>query len=157
MVVTVASLGSYITFPYLVDYSASKAAALSFHEGLAAELKTIYKAPNVKTIVVTPGWVRTNLIKGLKVYKRALEPVALAEEIVKAVLNGRSGQVILPKESRWLCAVRAMPNWMGCILRNGGLEMMRDLAGENALVPRYVEVERKRKHEEGERSGRNDI
>jgi short-subunit dehydrogenase len=34
MVVTVASLAAYVTSPGLVDYSASKAAALVFHEGL---------------------------------------------------------------------------------------------------------------------------
>jgi NAD(P)-dependent dehydrogenase (short-subunit alcohol dehydrogenase family) len=146
------SLGSYITFPYLVDYSASKAAALGFHEGLAAELKTVYKASNVRTIVVTPAWVKTNLIKGLKVYKHALEPEALAKETVKAVLSGRSGQVILPKGSGWLCAVRAMPNWVGCILRNGGVEMMRGLAGEDALVPQHMKIELERKREERENS-----
>lgn len=34
MIVTVASLASYVTVPRLVDYCASKAAALTFHEGL---------------------------------------------------------------------------------------------------------------------------
>jgi len=33
MVVTVASAAAYITAPRMVDYSASKAAALAFHEG----------------------------------------------------------------------------------------------------------------------------
>jgi short-subunit dehydrogenase len=34
MVITVASLAAYVTAPNLVDYTASKAAALVFHEGL---------------------------------------------------------------------------------------------------------------------------
>ena len=38
MIVTVASLAAYVCAPSLVDYASSKAAALSFHEGLSAEL-----------------------------------------------------------------------------------------------------------------------
>lgn len=43
-VVTVASIGAYVQAPRMVDYNASKAAALSFHEGLKLELKHLYKA-----------------------------------------------------------------------------------------------------------------
>jgi short-subunit dehydrogenase len=40
MVVTVASVASWIKVPNLVDYAASTAAAECFHEGLTAELLT---------------------------------------------------------------------------------------------------------------------
>jgi all-trans-retinol dehydrogenase (NAD+) len=49
MIVTVASYAAYITVPNMTDYGASKAAALAFHEGLTAELKTRYQAPKVRT------------------------------------------------------------------------------------------------------------
>ena len=52
IIVTVASFAAYITVPNMVDYGASKAAYLSFHEGLAAELKTRYNAPKVRTVVI---------------------------------------------------------------------------------------------------------
>ena len=55
MVVTVASFAAFITVPNMTDYGASKAAALSFHEGLTAELKTRYNAPKVRTIVINQG------------------------------------------------------------------------------------------------------
>ncbi|KAM5341189.1 hypothetical protein ACJ41O_015298 [Fusarium nematophilum] len=48
-VVTVASMASYVTVASNVDYSCSKAAALSFHEGLRQELKHTYKADRVRT------------------------------------------------------------------------------------------------------------
>jgi len=48
-VVTVASMLSYFVLANLTDYSCSKASALAFHEGLATELKNMYKAPNVRT------------------------------------------------------------------------------------------------------------
>ena len=48
MILTVASLAAYVTAPAMVDYSASKAAALTFHEGLQAELATVYRADKVR-------------------------------------------------------------------------------------------------------------
>ncbi len=55
-VVTIASLAAYVTAPNMVDYASSKAAALAFHEGLAAELVTRYNAPAVRTILMTRGF-----------------------------------------------------------------------------------------------------
>ncbi|KAL6362249.1 hypothetical protein LRP88_04327 [Fusarium phalaenopsidis] len=43
-IITIASMASYITVASGVDYCASKAAALAFHEGLAQELKYKYNA-----------------------------------------------------------------------------------------------------------------
>jgi all-trans-retinol dehydrogenase (NAD+) len=48
-VVTIASLASFIVHASNVDYSCTKASALAFHEGLAAELKYRYHAPDIKT------------------------------------------------------------------------------------------------------------
>lgn len=64
IVVTVASVAAWATVPNMVDYSASKAASQSFHEGLAAELKTWYGAPRVRTVVVNQGYTRTPLFTG---------------------------------------------------------------------------------------------
>jgi NAD(P)-dependent dehydrogenase (short-subunit alcohol dehydrogenase family) len=62
-VMTIASLASFIALPKGADYSATKAAALSFHESLAIELKHIYKADSVLTSVAHPNFVRTPLVK----------------------------------------------------------------------------------------------
>jgi short-subunit dehydrogenase len=48
-VVTIASMASFIIHAGNVDYSCTKASALAFHEGLAVELRSRYKAPNVRT------------------------------------------------------------------------------------------------------------
>ncbi|OQE19684.1 hypothetical protein PENFLA_c018G01433, partial [Penicillium flavigenum] len=75
----------------MVDYSASKAAAIAFHEGLAAELVTRYHAPKVRTVLVTQGFTRTNLIKDLTPedtwFNPLLHPETVAEELVKQVLK----------------------------------------------------------------------
>lgn len=66
MIVTVASLAAYVTAPDMVDYAASKVAALAFHEGLAAELKSRYGAERVRTVVVNQGYTKTALFEGFK-------------------------------------------------------------------------------------------
>lgn len=51
-IVTVASMAGYVCAPNMVDYASSKAAALAFHEGLTAELATVYKAKRVRTVLM---------------------------------------------------------------------------------------------------------
>jgi NAD(P)-dependent dehydrogenase (short-subunit alcohol dehydrogenase family) len=48
-VVTIASMASFILHAGNTDYAGSKASALAFHEGLSVELRSRYKAPNVRT------------------------------------------------------------------------------------------------------------
>lgn len=48
-VVTIASMASYATFASNTSYSATKAAVLSLHEGLAQELRAKYHANQVRT------------------------------------------------------------------------------------------------------------
>lgn len=48
-VVTIASMASFAVISQNVDYSCTKAGALAFHEGLAGELKSRYKADKVRT------------------------------------------------------------------------------------------------------------
>jgi short-subunit dehydrogenase len=95
MIVTVASLAGYLTAPSMVDYAASKSAAIAFHEGLASELATTYKAPKVRTVLMCQGYTRTALFEGFD--SAALFPETVADEIVKAVLSGKSQHLTLPE------------------------------------------------------------
>ncbi|CRK31062.1 hypothetical protein BN1708_018616, partial [Verticillium longisporum] len=63
-IVTVASFAAFLAVPNMVDYGASKAAAMAFHEGLTAELTTRYKAPRVRTVLVNQGYTKTALFTG---------------------------------------------------------------------------------------------
>lgn len=134
MVVTVASLAGYLTAPSMVDYSSSKAAALAFHEGLTAELTTRYKADKVRTVVMCQGYTRTALFEGFA--GNSLYPETVAEEIVKAVLNGRSAHLVLP-ESSWgiVPKVRAWPVWMQYGLRKGLKNLMNSWKGRQVDQP----------------------
>lgn len=100
-IVTVASVGAYVQAPKMVDYNASKAATLSFHEGLGLELRGVYGAKKVRTTVVTPGYVKTPLFEGYNNTSEflvpALHPQTVAEEIGKAILSGEGGHIVLPR------------------------------------------------------------
>ena len=55
MIVTIASSAGWVTAPRMTEYAASKAAAISFHEGLTSELSTFYNAKRVRTVLVCQG------------------------------------------------------------------------------------------------------
>lgn len=134
MVVTVSSLAGYITAPSMVDYSASKVAAVAFHEGLAAELTTRYNAPKVRTVLMTQGYTRTKLFDGFS--GAGLFPETVAEDIVRAVLRGRSTHLVLPWHF-WGIApkVRGMPMWMQYSLRSGLKNVMAQWKGRQVVQP----------------------
>lgn len=140
MVVTVASSAAYVTVPQMVDYGASKAAALSFHEGLAAELATVYNAPKVRTVVICPGYTRTRLFDGFddsdKRFNYTLEPETVAEELVKTVLAGRSKHILLPAAGWYVTMkVRGWPIWMQYELRKRLVKLMKGWKGRQVEQP----------------------
>ncbi|KAF2403863.1 NAD(P)-binding protein [Trichodelitschia bisporula] len=123
-VVTTASMASFVSCPGLVDYSATKAGVLALHEGLTSELKHRYKAPHVRTSSVHPIFVSTKLVDTFadslgKSKAVVISPQTVANAIVKQVLSGQSGQVVLPG---WMAAAqsaRGWPNWMQELMRDG--------------------------------------
>ena len=62
MIVTTASQAGYVTPVGMTSYCATKAAAVSFHEGLGQELRHRYNAPRVRTMLVNPSFTRTRLL-----------------------------------------------------------------------------------------------
>lgn len=126
MVVTIASLAAHATLPHMTDYASSKAGALAFHEGLAAELKTRYHAPKVRTVCVMPNWVQTKMTTGYAQKDRFVMPVLRVETVAEAVfakiLSGTSGKVVVPAAAQWLGIThfRAWPLWLQTRVRNAG-------------------------------------
>lgn len=134
MVVTVASAAGYVTAPNMVDYASSKAAAVSFHEGLSAELPTVYNAPKVRTVLMCQGYTRTALFQGFKAgdpfFNYTLYPETVAESIVKAVLAGKSQHIFLPGMGRYVSmAVRSWSEWAQYGLRKRTVDLMKGWKG----------------------------
>ncbi|KAH9902213.1 dehydrogenase/reductase SDR family member 8 [Xylariomycetidae sp. FL2044] len=137
MVVTVASYAAFLTVPNMVDYGASKSAAVSFHEGLSAELKARYDAPKIRTVLVNQGYTKTALFTGYQndapFLVPALEPESVADDIFKQILTGKSGQIITPKFGTALQSLRAMPHWYAYGLRAKGEKIMKNWTGRQVV------------------------
>ncbi|KAJ5851831.1 uncharacterized protein N7529_011216 [Penicillium soppii] len=142
-VVTIASMASFVALGEMVDYCCSKASALAFHEGLRQELRYWYNAPNVRTSVIHPMWVRTPMIKMLTDHEShfrqpIMTPQVVSDAICKQILTQRSGQIILPASQSVASMVRAMPTWMQEGVRafaSGALRRMRNAqAAEEAAA-----------------------
>lgn len=137
MVVTVASYAAWLTIPNMVDYGASKAAALAFHEGLTAELPTRYAAPRVRTVCVHPGHTKTPLFDGYDQQSGFLmppqHPESIADAVVRQVLSGNSGSVVLPEVGNMLSALRGFPDWWQVALRAKGGDFMQNWNGRQVI------------------------
>jgi short-subunit dehydrogenase len=131
-IVSTCSMSSFVTPAGLVDYAASKAAVMAMHEGLQSELKYRYNAPEIRTTVVHPIYVRTPLCDS---FAKALEksgafqlsPDTVGNEIVAAVLSGSSRQIILPRTLALSSALRAFPWWFQEVARGTVKDDMKRL------------------------------
>lgn len=139
MVITVASLAAYVTAPKLVNYAASKAAALAFHEGLQAEIATVFQAPKIRTVVVCQGYTKTALFEGFNkgdgFVEYPLDPETVADVIVKAVLKGRSDHICLPRGNSFISGLAGWPIFMQGSIRNDTRKKMKAWNGRQVLQP----------------------
>ncbi|KAK4991567.1 hypothetical protein LTR50_001762 [Elasticomyces elasticus] len=101
-VVAIASMASFVTAPRMSDYSATKAGVLCLHEALGQELKAFHgtSTSQIRLTVVHPTFARTAILAGKEeLLERAglqiLAPEVVADAVVKQVLSGRGGQLIL--------------------------------------------------------------
>ncbi|KAI4135563.1 MAG: hypothetical protein LQ347_000564 [Umbilicaria vellea] len=137
MVVTIASMAAYTTLPNMADYACTKAGALAFHEGLAAELKTRYHAPKVRTVCVTPNWVQTKMTTGYRQKDRFVMPLlkveTMAEAIFLKIMSGTSGKLVLPAAAQWLGMThfRAWPLWLQTRMRNAAGQALMTWTGRS--------------------------
>lgn len=147
MVVTVASLAAHITTPNMVDYAASKAAALAFHEGLTAEIRTNYKATKIRTVIVQPGHIKTPLFEGFSTNTPwsmpSLHPDTVAESVVKQVLTGRSGNVILPLAGNAVPIIRVVSDFDSIRRRTQGSVYTKNWSAQNYVKGREDAMNKK--------------
>lgn len=120
-VVNIASMASFTTTPSLIPYSNTKVAALSLHEGLRTELRTIYDAPHVRASVVHPFFATTPMTakfasditsSGAKM----LDPQDVSDAVVKQILSGRGRQIVLGGGFGFMSASRGWPHWLSDLL-----------------------------------------
>ncbi|KAI1288787.1 NAD(P)-binding protein [Xylaria venustula] len=122
-IVTVSSLAAYVALPTSVDYSATKAGALAFHEGLTCELKHLYKAPGVMTTIVLPDFVKTQMTKAYWAEVEAAGGLLLSvdevvEPILKQIFSRRGGQIFVPRSRFIVSFIRGWPDWLQEVIRD---------------------------------------
>jgi len=140
-IVNIASIASFIATAGIVDYSCTKVAALALHEGLRAELRSTHKCPEIKTTVVHPIWADTPLIASGKAHLQKnnqiiLNPQVVADAVVKQILNGRSGQIVLaPGIGAGVSSLRGFPMWIQETLRRLFEPGPVDLGNPDSMLP----------------------
>lgn len=121
-IITVASLASFLPLVTSIHYSATKAGALAFHEGLTCEIKHVYKARGVKTTVVHPDFVSTAMTQPfadrLERSQKVLTVKDVSRPVLAQIFSGRGGQLVMPASKTFASGVRGWPNWIQEILRD---------------------------------------
>ena len=121
----------------LSDYTASKAALLAFHSSLSAELAS---SPNIKTILVTPGQLDTELFAGVcpgrvaKFFGPVVEVRELAVKLVAMIDSGEGGVLAVPAYARWI-------GWME-VLPAGFQRVFRDWSGVDRAMSGFGSKEK---------------
>jgi len=96
--VTIASMAGHIGVNGLVDYCASKYAAVGFSEALRSEISRLGK--DIPVTIVSPYYIRTGMFTGIKdsspLMFPILEPGYVVDRIVEAVLTNAEN-VFLPR------------------------------------------------------------
>ena len=114
-IVTIASAAGLFGSPRMVDYCASKHAAVGLNEALRMELKRAGKT-GVATTLMCPAHIKTELFKGYSIpypwsiFMPSLEPQDVAARVVGAVEH-RDAMVCLPFAVNLAIAMKW---WMPC-------------------------------------------
>ncbi|CAI6324858.1 unnamed protein product [Periconia digitata] len=120
-IVTVASVLGHLGAANLASYTASKAALIALHQSLRAELAQNPDAEEIKTILVTPGQMGTEMFAGLKTPSNFLAPVVtpaeLAKDILRVIERGESGEIAVPLYAKYAPVMNVLPVGVQAIVR----------------------------------------
>lgn len=109
-IVTVASAAGLAGTSRLVDYSASKFAAVGFDESLRMELKRL--GSPVRTTVVCPFFIDTGMFEGVRTRFSWLLPILKPDYVVRRIMkaiDGNRSRLIMPRFVLTVPVVRVFP------------------------------------------------
>ena len=131
-VINIASTAAFQPVPYMAVYGASKAFVLMFGEALWGELRRF----GVDTLVVSPGWVKSELMEQAGVHVDAHTGWWTADAIVDRALKrlGRGPSVLIGASERVMIALtRLSPRALAVL---GSLLMIRRQMKAAAVAPK---------------------
>ncbi|KAL2812727.1 hypothetical protein BJX63DRAFT_421607 [Aspergillus granulosus] len=134
-IVTIASTASFVGTGAMADYCGSKAAVLAFHESLTQEIKHWYGSKRVRTSIIHPNFAQTPMTSLLHQHRALfgvpfLTTEEVSQAVVKQLVSGNGGQIIVPSFRGIATMVRGLPSWM-----QGSV---RDFASGPFLRVRYL-------------------
>lgn len=109
-IVTVASAAGLAGTSRLVDYSASKFAAVGFDESLRMELRRL--GSPVQTTVVCPFFINTGMFEGVKTRFPWLLPILKPDYVTRRILSAIEGnrrRLVMPRFVLTVPVVRILP------------------------------------------------
>ncbi|XP_011303308.1 short-chain dehydrogenase/reductase family 16C member 6 isoform X2 [Fopius arisanus] len=105
-IVTIASVAGLMGTYNCTDYSATKFAAIGYHESLFTELK-MHGYDGIQTTLVCPYFVNTGMFPGVKPrLLPQLEPEYVAEEVVQGILTDQVN-VTLPSSVKYFVPLKS--------------------------------------------------
>jgi len=120
-----------------VDYSSTKAAAISIYEGIQTEMKHFYKAPAVRISCICPGAVNTKMFAGLKAesnfFMPRLTPEYLGGVIAETLWSGTAQNILTPIAAYITAPAKVLPAWLRVGFQDGGAEIMTELTPHKPL------------------------
>jgi len=130
-IVTIASAAGLVGTARLVDYCASKHAAVGFDESLRLELRRL--GSRIQTTVVCPFYISTGMFAGVRTRFRFLLPILdpdyAARRIVRAIRKNRR-RLIMP---RFVYAT-----WPARLLPVGTFDAVMEFLGVNRSMDDFV-------------------
>lgn len=122
-IITMSSVVGYMASALASDYCASKAATISLHESLRYELDKHYNSSHIRTTLVCPGMVQTQMFSQAKNFFTAsplprkliaffnppLAPHIVVKAIIAAMDEQESRDIFLPAYAQLAPLGRAVP------------------------------------------------
>jgi len=117
---TIGSVMGLVGSAQMSDYCASKAAIVALNESLRYELDNRYKTPDIRTTLVLPGHVQTQLFASASLptswfyrfFAPSLPPYAVAKAVIKALDERDSSTVRLPFYVNIVPFVPLLPSYL---------------------------------------------
>lgn len=127
-VVTLASAGGLVGTTRLVDYCASKFAAVGFDDALRAELRRL--GSPVRTTVVCPYFIDTGMFDGVKTRVPWLLPILKPERVVRRMaeaIEADRSRLLMPWAVHLVNPLRILPvAWFDAVIRVLGISSSMD-------------------------------
>jgi len=127
----VASQAGYLATAGIVDYAATKAAAIAIYEGLQTEMKHVHKAPAVRVSCISPSAVNAKMFAGIKGSSNFILPRLTPDDvgslIAETLWGGEAKNVLTPAFAYISAPTPVLPEWLRVGMQDGGADIMTEI------------------------------